>query len=53
MTVIKINALTVPSGAGDELAHRFAARRRSRLTAKKASKASSCSGRPTGATSGS
>ena len=26
MTVIKINAITVPKGAGDELAHRFAAR---------------------------
>lgn len=26
MTVIKINALTVPPEAGDELAHRFAAR---------------------------
>lgn len=26
MTVIKINALSVPSGAGDELARRFAAR---------------------------
>ena len=26
MTVIKINAITVPAGAGDELAHRFAAR---------------------------
>ena len=25
-TVIKINAITVPEGAGDELAHRFAAR---------------------------
>ena len=25
-TVIKINAITVPPGAGDELAHRFAAR---------------------------
>jgi heme-degrading monooxygenase HmoA len=26
MTVIKINAITVPDGAGDELAQRFAAR---------------------------
>lgn len=26
MTVIKINAITVPDDAGDELAHRFAAR---------------------------
>ncbi len=26
MTVIKINAITVESGSGDELAHRFAAR---------------------------
>ena len=26
MTVIKINAITVPDGSGDELAHRFAAR---------------------------
>jgi heme-degrading monooxygenase HmoA len=26
MTVIKINAITVPGDAGDELAHRFAAR---------------------------
>lgn len=26
MTVIKINAITVPEGAGDELARRFAAR---------------------------
>ena len=26
MTTIKINAITVPSGSGDELAHRFAAR---------------------------
>lgn len=26
MTIIKINAITVPPGAGDELAHRFAAR---------------------------
>jgi heme-degrading monooxygenase HmoA len=26
MTVIKINAITVASGSGDELAHRFAAR---------------------------
>ena len=26
MTVIKINAITVPEGSGDELAHRFAAR---------------------------
>ena len=26
MGVIKINAITVPKGAGDELAHRFAAR---------------------------
>ena len=26
MTVIKINAITVPADAGDELAHRFAAR---------------------------
>ena len=26
MTVIKINAITVPKDAGDELAHRFAAR---------------------------
>jgi heme-degrading monooxygenase HmoA len=26
MTVIKINAITVPEGAGDELAHRFVAR---------------------------
>lgn len=26
MTVIKINAITVPSESGDELAHRFAAR---------------------------
>ena len=26
MTVIKINAITVRSGSGDELAHRFAAR---------------------------
>src|ERR1700727_2851013 len=26
MTVIKINAITVPEGAGDELAQRFAAR---------------------------
>ena len=26
MTVIKINAITVPEGAGDELANRFAAR---------------------------
>ena len=25
-SVIKINAITVPAGAGDELAHRFAAR---------------------------
>ena len=29
-TVIKINAITVPDGAGDELAHRFAARAGSR-----------------------
>jgi len=26
MTLIKINAITVPEGSGDELAHRFAAR---------------------------
>ncbi len=26
MTVIKINAITVDAGSGDELAHRFAAR---------------------------
>ena len=26
MTTIKINAITVPAGSGDELAHRFAAR---------------------------
>ena len=26
MTIIKINAITVPSDGGDELAHRFAAR---------------------------
>ncbi|MEZ5140771.1 MAG: antibiotic biosynthesis monooxygenase [Acidimicrobiales bacterium] len=26
MTIIKINAITVPAEAGDELAHRFAAR---------------------------
>jgi heme oxygenase (mycobilin-producing) len=26
MTVIKINAITVPRDSGDELAHRFAAR---------------------------
>ena len=26
MTVVKINAITVPAGSGDELAHRFAAR---------------------------
>jgi len=26
MTVVKINAITVESGSGDELAHRFAAR---------------------------
>ena len=26
MSVIKINAITVPAGSGDELAHRFAAR---------------------------
>jgi heme-degrading monooxygenase HmoA len=26
MTVIKINAITVPAASGDELAHRFAAR---------------------------
>jgi heme-degrading monooxygenase HmoA len=26
MTVVKINAITVPAGAGDELARRFAAR---------------------------
>jgi hypothetical protein len=26
MTVIKINAITVPQESGDELAHRFAAR---------------------------
>ena len=26
MTVIKINAITVPEGSGDELAHRFAKR---------------------------
>lgn len=26
MTVIKINAIDVPAGSGDELAHRFAAR---------------------------
>ena len=26
MTTIKINAITVPHGSGDELAHRFAAR---------------------------
>jgi heme-degrading monooxygenase HmoA len=26
MTIIKINAITVPDDAGDELAHRFAAR---------------------------
>ena len=26
MTVIKINAITVPADSGDELAHRFAAR---------------------------
>ena len=26
MSVIKINAITVPEGSGDELAHRFAAR---------------------------
>jgi heme-degrading monooxygenase HmoA len=26
MTIIKINAITVPAGGGDELAHRFAAR---------------------------
>src|SRR5437660_10457643 len=26
VTVIKINAITVPEGSGDELAHRFAAR---------------------------
>ena len=26
MTIIKINAITVPEGSGDELAHRFAAR---------------------------
>src|SRR3954468_6475270 len=26
MTVVKINAITVPSDSGDELAHRFAAR---------------------------
>ena len=26
MTVVKINAITVPEGGGDELAHRFAAR---------------------------
>ena len=26
MTVIKINAITVPADTGDELAHRFAAR---------------------------
>ena len=25
MTTIKINAITVPTGSGDELAHRFAA----------------------------
>lgn len=26
MTVVRINAITVPEGSGDELAHRFAAR---------------------------
>jgi heme-degrading monooxygenase HmoA len=26
MTIIRINAITVPPGSGDELAHRFAAR---------------------------
>lgn len=26
MSVVKINAITVPEGSGDELAHRFAAR---------------------------
>ena len=26
MTTIKINVITVPTGSGDELAHRFAAR---------------------------
>src|SRR3954465_2813539 len=26
MTVVKINAITVPAASGDELAHRFAAR---------------------------
>jgi len=26
MTVVKINAITVPAESGDELAHRFAAR---------------------------
>ena len=37
MTVIKINAITVPADSGDELAHRFAARA-GRSTARRASR---------------
>jgi len=50
MTVVKINAITVPPDGGDELARRFTARARS--TARMASKVSSCSSRPTSAPPG-
>jgi len=51
MTVIKINAITVPADSGDELARRFAARG-ARSTTRTASRALNCSNRPMSAPPG-
>jgi heme-degrading monooxygenase HmoA len=46
MTVVKINAITVPPDGGDELARRFAARAGA-VDNQDGFEASSCCGRPT------
>jgi len=51
MTIVKINAITVPVDSGDELARRFAAHAGA-VDDQPASKASSYSNRPTSATPG-
>ena len=51
MTVIKINAITVPAGSGDELAHRFAARAVA-VDGADGFEVSCCCDRPKGASSG-
>jgi len=51
MTVVKINAITVPADGGDELARRFAARAGA-VDNQDGFEGSSCSSRPTSAPPG-